>query len=307
LAVLAALLLAMLPLLAASALLAQGKVALERDGYPMAFQNGPRIVTFERQPSRILALGLGASELLAELGLADLIVGRTLEWPGLRPLPRYAKALSGIPEVALGSLLSAETQNDGPDFVFGSFGPLTPEPAFLKTYRLQAGNKDQLFGEVKDLARLFKVEPKAMAFLGDQEKRLAALSSKLARADRVKVLVVWDFQDGSLASAGGPDFATDILRLAGARNVFDDLGQSPSPDAGEAAARAPNFVLLVDDGRLPLPAKLEALRADPALSGLDAISQDRLLVLDGAYLLPGPRLAESAELLAKRFHPGLAD
>jgi iron complex transport system substrate-binding protein len=305
--VLAALLLTLLPLFAATGLLAQDRVALERDGFPMAFQNGPRVVTFDRRPSRILALGLGASELLVELGLGDLIVGRTLEWPGAEPLPRYAQALSRIPEVDQGGLLLAETQDGGPDFVFGAFGPSTPEPAFLKTYRTLAGDKDQFFGEVRDLARLFKVEAQATAFLDEQERRLAALSSRLAQADRVGVLVIWDFNGGSLATAGGPDFATDLLRLAGARNVFADLGQAPRPGAGEAAARDPSYVLLVDDGRDPLSAKLGALRGDPVLSGLGALEQDRLLVLDGVYLLPGPRLAETAELLARLFHPSLAD
>ncbi|MDR2387093.1 MAG: hypothetical protein LBE80_05845, partial [Deltaproteobacteria bacterium] len=139
-------------------ILAQNRVTLERQGYPMAFLNGSRIVTFDRQPSRILALGLGASELLVELGLANLVVGRTSKWPEEIALPKYAQELSKIPQIDYDHILDAETDNNGPDFVYGSFTPATPEPAFVKSYHILATNKNQFFGEVRDLGKLFKVE-----------------------------------------------------------------------------------------------------------------------------------------------------
>jgi iron complex transport system substrate-binding protein len=284
---------------------AQNRVALEREGYPMAFQNGTRVVTIDRQPSKILALGLGASELLIELGLADLVVGRTSEWPEGAYPPRYAQALAEIPKIDSDKVLTLETENDGPDFVYGQFGPTTPDPAFLKSYRILATNKKQFFIEVQDLGKIFNVEDRANAFLGELEKKLAQLSSKLNEADPVTVLVVRDLTKDALLTSGGPDFATEILHLAGARNVFSDLGPSPKPPTDEAASRKPNYVLVVDDGGTPLSDKILALRSDPVLSLLPAVAQNRLLTLHESYLLPGPRIAESAELLAKKFHPSL--
>ena len=283
---------------------AQNRVTLEREGYPMAFQNGPRGVTFDQKPTKILALGLGSSELLVELGLADLLAWRTPDPSGERPLPKYAQALSAVPEIETASILQIETDRGGPDFIYGLFSPAVPDPPFVKTYHALATNKTQFFGEVLDLGKLFDVEDRAAAFLRDQESRLARLSSKLTAVDPVDVLVVWDLTDDALLTSGGPDFPTEILHLAGARNVFSDLGPSPTSPLSEVVARDPNYVLIVDDGTTPVSAKILALKGDPVLSNLTAVAENRL-TLHETYLLPGPRLADSAELLAKTLHPSL--
>jgi iron complex transport system substrate-binding protein len=286
-------------------ILAQNRVNLEREGYPMAFLNGSRVVTFDRQPSRILALGLGASELLVELGLANLVVGRTSKWPEEIALPKYAQELSKIPQINYDKILDAETANDGPDFVYGSFTSATPDPAFVKSYHILATNKNQFFGEVRDLGKLFKVEDRALAFLKDQEKRLSDLSSKLSDADPIDVLVIWNITDDSLVTSGGTDFITEMIQLAGGRNIFSDQGPSPTSTNAQAAALNPNFILIVDDGLTPLSDKILALKGDPVLSLLPAVSDNRLMTLHEAYLLPGPRIADCVELLAKKFHPSL--
>jgi iron complex transport system substrate-binding protein len=285
---------------------AQGKVTLEREGYPMAFQNGNKVITFERRPSRILALGLGATELLIELGLAEMVVGRTSEWPEEICLPKYAQALASIPEVDDDNILSIVTDNNGPDFIYGLFMPSTPEPAFVKTYRVLAHNKHQYFREVRDLAKILMAEDNARALLTDQDMRLAILSSRLADADRDTVLVIFGLNGDSLLSSGGPDFASEILRLAGSRNVFDDLGLSPPLTTQEAASRDPDYILVVDDGISPLTEKIIAIKADPVLSPLAAVAGNRVLTIHESFLLPGPRIADSAELLAKQIHPSLA-
>jgi iron complex transport system substrate-binding protein len=285
--------------------MALNRVTLQREGYPMAFQNGSRVVTFDRKPTRILALGLGASELLIELGLSHLMIARTFDWFEGKPLPKYAIALAGIPRIAPENILTLETQNNGPDFVYGLFDDSTPDPPFLKSYHTLATTKTQFFAEVRDLAKLLKVEDKALAFIAEQEKRLRVLSFRLADAYPVKVLVVLNLSEGSLLTAGGQEFSSDLIKLAGGRNVFADLGPTPKPNVNEVVARNPNFILIVDDGRTPLTDKIVALQNDPVLSLLPAVSEYRFLTLHESYLLPGPRLADSVELIAKQLHPSL--
>jgi iron complex transport system substrate-binding protein len=178
-------------------------------------------------------------------------------------------------------------------------------PAYVKTYHILAASPDQFFGEIMDLARLFKVEDRADSFMNGQKKRLSSLSSKLSWADPVTVLVVRSLKDGALLTAGGPDFATGLLSLAGGENVFADLGPSPASSFGEAAARGPDYILMVNDGLLSLDDAVIALKDDQAMSRLPAVAENRILTLPEAYLQPGPRIADSVELLAKRLHPSL--
>jgi iron complex transport system substrate-binding protein len=291
----------------ADPLSAQSKVLLERQGFPMAFQNGSRVVTFERRPDRILALGLGAAELLAELGLDGFVVGHSLTSPSEKPLPKYAQALARIPNVKLDDILSAETGRSGPDFIFGKYDPVLADQPFLNSYHTLARNKAQFYMEVRDLAKLFAAEDKAGEFIAAQEKKLSSLSDRLAHADRIPVMVISGLRNGSFKTYGGQDFTTDLLSLAGGENVFGYLGTNPELPAERAARHKPVFVLLVDDGKEPVEEKLEALRGDPNLAQLPAIAEGRLFTIEEAYLLPGPRLAESAEILARHLHPSLFD
>ncbi|MDR1297074.1 MAG: ABC transporter substrate-binding protein [Deltaproteobacteria bacterium] len=286
-------------------LFAQNLVALEREGFPMAFQNGRRVVTFEERPVRVLALGLEAAELLAELGLADMLVGAALQSPRQTPLPRYAPALSRVPSVSLDDLPDLELAADGPDFLFGRMSPDLREPAFLKSYHTLAGNKDQFFQEVRDLARILDAEEKAADFIASQNDRLSDVSRRLAKADRVPVLFVRRFQDGTVRTYGGPDFPTSLLALAGAENVLGHLGSEPEVHFSEAWRRKPEAVFLVDDGREPPEERLAALKDDPDFAGLPAVREGRLYHIAEAYLLPGPRLADAVEIMAASLHPSL--
>ena len=56
-------------------------------------------------------------------------------------------------------------------------------------------------------------------------------------------------------------------------------------------------------------AEMEPLRTNALWNGLRAVVKDRVYVADGnAYFnRPGPRLVESAEILAEVLHPGACD
>lgn len=284
---------------------AEGLVALERQGYPMAFQNGHRLVTIRHRPEKVLVFGLGPAELLIELGLSQLLVGRSDLDKSLAPHPKYAKAWASIPDWSADELPAEEAKNDGPDFVYGRLDPKAPEMSrgFLTVYASTAGDMREFIREVEDLAAIFNIRPQAGAFLADLEARLTALGRRIAAREPVRVMVVKGLEDGRLATVGGSDFASEVLKLGGALNVFNDMGRSPEPTSAEAAKRAPGFIVIVNDGSHSSTDTLDRLRGDPILSTLEAVANDRILTIDETWLSPGPRLAEAAELLARTLHP----
>ncbi|MDR2455662.1 MAG: ABC transporter substrate-binding protein, partial [Deltaproteobacteria bacterium] len=235
----------------ATPLAAQNLVALEREGFPKAFQNGHRLVTVRHPPEKVLVFGLGPGELLIELGLTHLLVGRSTLDERLRPLPQYAEAWSSIPAFSHDDLAGEEAAAHGPDFAYGHFAPESPELGleFLTVYASIASDKRGYYREVEELAAIFSVEDKAAAFLANLDLRLAGITQRVSAREPVRVMVIREIKNGSVVTAGGADFASEVLKLGGALNVFADLGRSPEPSSQEVANRRPDFIVVVNDGR----------------------------------------------------------
>ncbi|MDR1658300.1 MAG: hypothetical protein LBT47_12250 [Deltaproteobacteria bacterium] len=284
----------------------QQLVKLERQGYPMAFQNGRRLITVKKRPERVLVSGLGPAELMIELGLANLLVGRYQKYQELLPHPKYSEALAAIPILDSELLKFIADASQGPDFVYGLLAPNAPELdlKYLVCYQSLAADKDDYFQEIRNLAEIFLIQPEAESFLQIQEQKLRALARTLSDRMPIRVLVVREINNGSLTTLGGQEFGSATLKLGGALNVFADLAWPAKTTTIEAAARQPEFILILNDGQESPYNKLSRLRNDPNLSGLEALKEKRFLFLDETYLRPGPRLAEAAELLAQAFYPG---
>jgi iron complex transport system substrate-binding protein len=273
----------------------------------MAFMNGGRVVTFDRRPERILVMGLGAAELLAELGLEGLVMAAADIPPHQTPLPRYARTVAAFPVIDAKDLSGFESREDGPDFLFGRPSPLVPEPAFLKAFHTSAGTGEEFFMEVTDIGRLLGAEDRAETFVLAQRTRLSALRRRLAGAGPARVMILRGLRDGSFDTFGGPDFATYLVAAAGGSNVFAFMGSEPNIDGAQAIRHDPDFLLVVDDGAKPVEARMAEIRSDPDFAALRAVREGRVFPLEEAHLLPGPRLSESAEAMARHLHPGLVD
>ena len=291
--------------IAPSPLMAQNLVSLKREGYPVAFQNGPRLVTVRQRPEKVLVFGLGPGELLIALGLSELLVGRSTLDESLSPLPRYAAAWASIPAWNSDKLASEEAATRGPDFAYGHFDSASPELSleFLTVYASLAGNKRDYYREVEELAAIFDVQDRASVFLASLDERLASLGRKIAAREPVRVMIVWELKESSVVTSGGSDFASEVLKLGGALNVFNNLGHSPEASKEDVLKTRPDFIVVVNDGRAPTTETISKLREDPVLSSLEAVADDKIVAMDETLLIPGPRLAEAAELVSRTVHP----
>jgi iron complex transport system substrate-binding protein len=284
---------------------AQNLVALKLEGYPVSFQNGQRLLTVRHRPEKVLVFGLGPGELLIELGLSDLLVGRSTLDGGLSPLPKYAEAWASIPAMNPDKLASEEAGKPGPDFAYGHFGGDSPELGleFLTVYASLATDKRGFFREVEELAAIFEAREKAEALIAGLDERLSLLSRRIAAREPVRVMVVRGLKEASVATVGGRSFASEVLRLGGALNVFSSLGASAEASKEEALRAKPDFIIVVNDGKASTLETISGLRTDPILSSLEAVSENKIAAMDETWLIPGPRLAEAAELVARTIHP----
>lgn len=139
------------------------------------------------------------------------------------------------------------------------------------------------------------------ALVARLEARLAPLSPCGARP-RVAVVEWID----PLMAAG--NWMPELVERAGGVNLFGDVGKhSPWMSLDELARRDPDLIFLTPCGfdLAKTEEEMRHLDAQAGWRGLRAVREGRVFLGDGNQYFnrPGPRLAESLEILAEVFHP----
>lgn len=293
-------------------------------GFPITVQNCGRDVVIDAPPQRAVALNQGSTEILLSLGLADRMVG-TATWTD--PVRENLAADNAkVPKLADNKPSLEAVLDTEPDFVSASFaGTLGPggvadrdqfESLGVPTYlapsdcvgkvsvnadgaRTEPFTMDAVYGEIRDLARIFDVTERGDALIAELEQRVQA-STLRADAD----LAYW-FSDIRAPYFGGccgsPGVITDTV---GARNIFVDTTEEwPQVSWEVIAERDPDALVLADLSRRTidgdaLEAKIAFLESNPVTSRLAAVQEKRYIVVNGADLNPSIRTVDGAEKVA---------
>lgn len=293
-------------------------------GFPITVQNCGRDVVIDAPPQRAVSLNQGSTEILLSLGLADRMVGTATWTDPVRE--NLAQDNAGVPQLAVNKP-SLETVLDAePDFVSASFaGTLGPGgvadrdqfeslgvPSYLAPSdcvgkvsvnadgaRTEPFTMDAIYGEIRDLARIFDVTERGEELIAGLEQRIQD-----NRLDADADLAYW-FSDIRAPYFGGccgsPGVITDTV---GARNIFVDTTEEwPQVSWEVIADRDPDVLVLADLSRRTidgdaLAAKIAFLESNPVTSRLTAVQQKRYIVVNGADLNPSIRTVDGTEKVA---------
>lgn len=104
----------------------------------------------------------------------------------------------------------------------------------------------------------------------------------------------------------------ELVAIAGGKNLFGDAGaHSPRLEFADLRAADPDIIVFMPCGYdlAKAAAEAERLLQSPAWSALRAVREGRVYAVDGSayFNRPGPRLVESAEILAEICHPDSHD
>jgi len=250
-----------------------------------------RRVTLAAPARRVVSLLPSFTEMLFAMGAGDRLVGRTT-WCDYPP-----QALA-VPSVGDGMPPSVEAvAARHPDLVvLYRSGPNVAAAEQLE----RLGIRTVLF----DLNRLEQLGPVARR-LGKLAGREAAAESLATELDRVVsqppapstqslAFIVWD---NPPIVIGAGSYLDRLAALAGARNVFHDVG-SPSAQVSieTIAARDPDFVAVLTDSAVP-----PRYATRPEWRVVRAVRTARFLFLPGQLFgRPGPRAAEAIRELRRR-------
>ena len=155
---------------------------------------------------------------------------------------------------------------------------------------------------IAEVGRRVGREPEAAALVAAIRARLDEVARLAEGLPRRRVLVV--VGRDPLYVAGPGSHLDELLRLVGAENVAADVAAPYALVSLEAAlARRPEVIVDTSDNRAGAPRG--ALAGDWARwPFLPAVAEGRVYQVDPSRIaIPGPRLGEMAELVARLVHP----
>ena len=256
--------------------------------------NGNEVI-IERPPERILAIESASVEVLFAIGEGGRVVG-THDFLSYPPEALDMERVGSAFTLDLEKIVVLK-----PDLLFTFFDRFLPELEDLGVQVLYLSSPGTLEG-VADRIRLWGRivdEPEAAAALAEEFEESVEQVRQTVSGVPPGLRVYHDEAPGFWTSGAGA-LSTEVYALLNARNVFDDIDGFAQVSTEEIVARDPQAMVSV------YPGGADALRAEPAFSGLSAMTDDRLLELDGDLLsIAGPRIAQGVQKLARFFYPGL--
>jgi iron complex transport system substrate-binding protein len=304
--------------LALAALLLSASAAA---AFPVTVKSCDRDVTFDAAPARAISNDVNLTEMMLVLGLRDHMVGYTgiSGWKTLDPEMR--EGVAELPELSAKYPSKEVLAAAEADFFFagwnygmkvgGEVTPETLEPFGIKTYELtesciHIGPKarstmQDMYQDMLNLGRIFGVEDRAEALVAGYKARLAEATQGVDHDHPLRVFV-YDSGEEAPFTAGKYAMPTALIEAAGGVNIMDDLDKSWAEVAWEpVVARNPQVVVIVNYGDVTAEQKIAFMKGNPAFADIDAVKNDRFVVLEYVEATPGPRNIRAVEKLVAGF------
>lgn len=300
-----------------------------------------KLSAVEEPAMRVVPLIASATEIVAALGFADALVGRSHEcdWPprvGRLPAvtePAFAtdgtsyeidQRVKAIVSEALSvyrvdaealralepDLIVTQTQCEVCAVSLGDVENALAEwtggrPTVVS---LSPDSLADVFDDVRKVAAALGAPERGEILVTSMRARMADVEARAAGLERPSVACVEWIEP--LMAAG--NWMPELVRMAGGENLFGEAGvHSPWMEWPDLVAADPDVILVSPCGfdlertRQEMP----ALTSHSGWSDLRAVQTGRVALADGVsyFHRPGPRLVESLEILAEILHPETFD
>ncbi|ASW56913.1 ABC transporter substrate-binding protein [Plantactinospora sp. KBS50] len=295
--------------------------------YPVTVENCGRKVTFDKAPSRVYLGFQPAAELFFELGLGDRAIAQIK--PMDDPLPEQAADFARVPDKSPDSYVPVGKEEMlalRPDLLFAYVNSEYGGPEQLASglatvddlkniganvYALVCPNEEPIrvdftYRALKDLGVIFDIEDRANALADRLKARVADVQHRVAGRKPVPVFFYYG-GEGPIYTGTRDAYVDEMIRLAGGKNVFGDIGGGRrgflEVSRETAAAKNPDFFLVDASPNYDQDAQAKAdylFRTFPEMQA----SKDRRfgLTYDTANT-PGIRYVDVIENLARALHP----
>ncbi|OKI06158.1 hypothetical protein A6A06_38005 [Streptomyces sp. CB02923] len=287
-------------------------------GFPVTIDNCGIRTTYKKPPARVVTIHQHPAELMLALGLKDRMIGTA--FPDSAVLPELREDYAAVPQLAKKEPSFEAVLEAGADFVYGGYASAFAEnegrsrkafaDAGIDTYlnREYCGKKQvsmqDTYDEIRTVGTVFGVRERAEKLAAGLRARVNRTTKAVEGAPAVPVFV-YDSGDKAAFTAGGKSLGTEIIGLAGGRNVFADLDKVFGDASWEQVVdRRPEVIAIYDyAGAGSVEQKKKFLLSQPALADVPAVKNKRFVVLPLTATLVGVRPPYAVEELARALHP----
>jgi len=308
-------------LLCAALLLGNAQAFAEATHYPLTVQSCNREVTFKQAPKHAVSHDINMTQMMLALGLKPSMAGYSGVTGWKSVTPQMQTILDGLPELAA-KYPSVETLlNANVDFFFAGWdygmrvgGDLTPQtlqPLGINVYELTEScafvmkrppaSLEDTYNDLRNLGKIFDVQDRANALIGQMQAQVTEVRKDLP-ADKPRVFLYDSGEDRAMTS-GRLGMPQALIDAAGGRNILDDVEASWTRVNWEnVVERNPQVIVIVDYGEVTAEQKEQFLLSNKALQSVDAIKNQRFIVIPYVQATPGIDNVLAVETLAKGFH-----
>jgi iron complex transport system substrate-binding protein len=162
-----------------------------------------------------------------------------------------------------------------------------------------------VWADIRRVGTALQASERADELIRKLEGRMAGIVEKARTIDSRPTVACIEWIDPLMAAG---NWMPELVEMAGGKNMFGEAGKhSPWMSWDELLERQPDVIVVMPCG-FDIARSLEDMHfmSDrPNWYGLRAVQSNSVFVADGNQYFnrPGPRLAESLEILAEIFHP----
>ena len=308
-------------LLCVALLLCSAEALADATKYPLTVHSCNREVTFKEAPKHAVSHDINMTQMMLALGLKSRMAGYSGVSGWKSVTPEMQSLLDGLPELAA-KYPSVETLlNANVDFFFAGWdygmrvgGDLTPQtlqPLGINVYELTescafvmkrpAATLEDTYNDLRNLGKIFDVQDRANALIADMQAQVAAVRKDLP-AEKPRVFLYDSGEDRAMTS-GRLGMPQALIDAAGGRNILDDVDASWTRVNWETVVEHnPQVIVIVDYSEITAEQKIQFLLDNQALQSVDAIKNQRFIVIPYVQATPGIDNVLAVETLAKGFH-----
>ncbi|KIC35642.1 ABC transporter substrate-binding protein [Leisingera sp. ANG-M7] len=314
--------------------IAAAQAAAASETFPLTLQNCGETVTFEAPVGSSVTVGQAATEVLYALGLGDKVLGTSVWFNDV--LPEYAELNAKVERLADNDPSFESVVAKRPGLVAAQYewhvgpeGVVAKREQFhdlgIPTYvmpadcvgkdnttggdgtRTEMFTTDSLYQGIEELAAIFGEAEKGAELVADYKAREAAAVAKAQEVALEDASAVFWFSSPEMESdpfvAGQKGAPGYMMQQLGLRNVIETDEEWPTVGWETIAKANPTVIVIARMDRRRFAAddyekKLEFLRNDPVASQMDAVKNNRIVVMDAQAMDATIRAIPALEDLA---------
>jgi iron complex transport system substrate-binding protein len=275
-------------------------------------------ITIDDVPSRAITLNQQATEVMLALGLEDQMAGTAYledEIPA-----QWQAAYQKVPVISDKYPAKEVVLIEEPDFLFAGFVSAFAEKNVgtqeewnergVATYLVNA-SCDQynpknvpvttapILKDIEVIGKIFGVEDHAAELIAETSARIEKVQSLNPGAGRSAFF--YDSDDDPVYTAGCCGGPALLMRILGLNSITEDIeGRWVNVGWEHVVQNNPDLIVINDAVWSTAGEKIEKLKSDPVLANLDAVKNERFLIIPFSQTVLGMRFSDGVETLARQ-------